>query len=305
MLKAVLTIMIIAVAASSQEDTRQIWDTYFGNSRARSQSQAAKSSRPNTSSGLQSRPQYRRVNTQPEPRSPSTKTGVARQALGAALGITIWKMQVPAAGDDVRLLVQESVTGPTAQFTPHRLEAGEVLRQGDRVRLSIETPAGGYLYVVDQEIYDHGTFGPPYLIFPVAETHGGDNRVRAGQLIEIPGRADKVNVFTIRTESPSEQGEKLTVLLAPAPISGFTLSREAQQLSKAVFDSWLTNFQSSYDHFELADGKGRAWSKAEEEAGADAKRLLTLEDPAPQTVFVFTGRVGKTLLVTVLLNVAP
>ena len=35
----------------------------------------------------------------------------------------------------------------------------------------------------------------------------------------------------------------------------------------------------------MVGGAGRAWSAAEQRAGADATRLLTQQDPPPQTVF--------------------
>ena len=36
---------------------------------------------------------------------------------------------------------------------------------------------------------------------------------------------------------------------------------------------------------EMVGGAGRAWSAEEQRAGADATRLLTQQDPPPQTVF--------------------
>ena len=42
------------------------------------------------------------------------------------------------------------------------------LRDGDRMRLSIEAPWDGYLYVLNREQYADGSTSDPYLIFPAA-----------------------------------------------------------------------------------------------------------------------------------------
>jgi hypothetical protein len=288
-----LLTLVPGFVASAQDETRQIFDTHFANSRV-----SAAPSAPRTT------PLYRHV-TQPEPANASgaaVKKSAHSDSPDAALGITIWKMLPPAAGDVARLLVLDRNSGSKDELTPHRIEAGDLLGIGDRVRLSIESPANGFLYVVDQELYSDGSLGPPYLIFPVNETRGGDNRVLAGQLVDIPEQSDPINAFTIKSKGPSDQGEKLTVLLSPGPIPGLPLVREARPLSNVVFRSWLQQFQSRSEHFELADGRGHSWTKAEQEAGADPKRLLTLSDPAPQTVFLFPGGRGKAILATVLLK---
>jgi hypothetical protein len=45
------------------------------------------------------------------------------------------------------------------------------------------------------------------------------------------------------------------------------------------------------DRFELSGGAGRTWTRAEQEAGADKTRILTQDDPPPQTVYrVAAGR---------------
>ena len=77
--------------------------------------------------------------------------------------------------------------GPRRHNTP--------LAIGDRVRLTIESSNNGYLYVIDRELDADGTKSDPYLIFPTARTREGDNAVRGGRLVDIPGSA------TIQTTS--------------------------------------------------------------------------------------------------------
>ena len=279
--------------ASAQDETRQIFDTHFANSRLSVAPSAPRAT-----------PIYRPVERQAPAKAAATasKQPARSNSSDAALGITIWKMWPSTVADVARLLVLDPTSGSKVEFTPHRIEAGDVLGIGDRVRLSIESPANGFLYVVDQELFSDGGLGPPYLIFPVNGTRGGDNRVLAGQLVDIPEQSDPVNAFTIKPKGPSDRGEKLTILLSPGPIPGIPLVRDALPLSNAIFRSWLQQSQSRAEHFELADGRGRSWTTAEQEAGTDPKRLLTLIDPAPQTVFLFPGGRGKPILATVLLK---
>src|SRR5437763_12423285 len=51
---------------------------------------------------------------------------------------------------------------------PERVEAGTTFREGDRVRLSVESPTKGYLYVLDRDVFADGTTGGVMLIYPWA-----------------------------------------------------------------------------------------------------------------------------------------
>ena len=58
----------------------------------------------------------------------------------------------------------------------------------------------------------------------------------------------------------------------------------------------MSQYRADFRIFELADGKGRAWTQPEKAAASDGKRLLTQSDPAPQTVFLFPGKAGKAVV---------
>ena len=53
---------------------------------------------------------------------------------------------------------------------------------------------------------------------------------------------------------------------------------------KVTFDPCATVLELAVK-LEMVGGAGRAWSTEEQRAGADATRLLTQQDPPPQTVF--------------------
>ena len=279
----------------AQEEARQIFDSYFAKNR---QAAAAPDAQ-------QPKPEYRPAGTrqgQPAKTTSAPAKASAAKPAGATLGVTVWKMQPPQPGDGVRLLVQ-TPSDAKGQYTPHRIEAGDLLSLEDKVRLAIEAPSGGYLYVIDQEIFANGP-GPPNLIFPTTGTRGGNNRVSGGQLIEIPSQTDAMPVFSIvLPKRPDYRGEHLTIILTPQPIPGLKLTDAALPLPPATFNAWMSQYRSEYRHFELAGGRGQAWTQPEQQAGANGTRLLTQADPAPQTVFFFPERAGKPVLASLDLRI--
>jgi hypothetical protein len=200
------------------------------------------------------------------------------------MGITVWRLRASASQDGgPRILVQEGAE--SISWTPQRVAAGSLLREGDRVRISIESPSTGYLYVIDREQYSSGKQGEPYLIFPTTRIHNGDNQVTAGKLIEIPAQEDRPNYFTLRKSKPIQTGEVLTVIVSDKPLEGLTIGAEAQLLSAEQVDGWEEKWKGQTQRFEMVGGAGRAWTKAEQEAGLDGTRRLTQDDPGPQTVY--------------------
>ena len=224
--------------------------------------------------------------TAPAPGSGYRRVVVRRPPANASvaeLGITIWRLRPAASGDTARLLVQEPQS--TTAWTPQRVEVGTPLNRGDRVRISIESPRDGFLYVVDRERYADGTLGDPYLIFPTTRTRGGDNRVVPGRLIEVPAQTDAPPYFTVEASRPDQVSESMTVIVTREALPGVTPSATPLRLSREVVTDWERRGGAVLERLELIGGAGRKWSGAEQRAGADATRLLTQQDPPPQTVF--------------------
>jgi hypothetical protein len=218
------------------------------------------------------------------------------------IGVTIWRLRHAAPGDNgARILVQEE--SQTVEWVPERVAATSALHGGDRVRLYIESPESGYLYVIDRERYASGERGQPFLIFPTTRTHGGDNKVSAGKLIEIPAQDDQPNFFSLRKSRPDQVEEELLVLLAPEPIAGLSLGPKALALTNEQAGQWEKQWGAGKtDLFELSGGAGKTWTHAEQQAGADGTRLLTQEDPPPQTVYRVAAGPGQPFLVKVRLR---
>ena len=193
-------------------------------------------------------------------------------------------------------------TAGSAQWTPQRIEIDSPLKIGERVRLSIESPRAGFLYVIDREQYADGSLGDAYLIFPTTRTRGGDNRVQSGKLIDIPAQEDSPSYFTL-VPSPSRNdqvAEVLTIMVAPQPISDLELSETPIRLSKADVAKWERTLSSGFERFEMVGGAGKAWTTVEKEASAmSSSRLLNQEEPAPQTIYRVASKSKNTFLVTV------
>src|SRR6266404_8129204 len=130
------------------------------------------------------------------------RTGPLRTRISARIqfeevGVTVWRLRPSRSSDEgARVLVQEGLK--QAEWTPERIEADTPLKIGDRVRLSVESPRPGFLYIIDREQYADGSLGEPMLIFPTLRTRGGGNRVLPGRLIDIRAQEEQYSYFTAR-----------------------------------------------------------------------------------------------------------
>jgi hypothetical protein len=234
--------------------------------------------------------------------SAPTKVSSVAMATPSEVGVTIWRLRPSTTSDDrgARMLVMEDAK--KKQFTPERIEADTPLRVNDRVRLSIESPRAGYLYVVDREQYADGTMGDPYLIFPTMRTRGGDNEVRPGKLIDIPAQEDDPNYFTL-VPSPSredEVSEILSILVTTMPLENVQITEKPLRLSKSQIQKLEKEWGSLVERYEMEGGAGQTWTAEEREASAvGTGRYLTQGDPSPQTIYLVEGKNNAGLLVTV------
>lgn len=275
-----------------EENSRRLWDSEFLKKRA-----AAKTTSPaRKSTG------YRRLPPQNPPSSgkPADSKVVDEKAEGEMVGVTVWKLRPSKQSDnqEARLLVEEEESGKK-EWTLVRVESETVFAPGDRVKLSIESPRDGYLYVIDREQYADGTFSDPYLIFPTLKNRNGDNSVRAGKVIELPERS----TFLLKPMRDDYTGEVLTVLVTQQPLAEVKAGPRMIKLEKEQLERWEKQWGVSAEQFELIGGAGKAYTKAEKEAGQEGARLLTQEDELPQTLYrINTGR-GNPLLINVPLKI--
>jgi hypothetical protein len=283
-----------AVSLGAQDGgDRRLWDTEFRQKRQTTRPAPAAPGRPAAPAPApqQPPPVYTRADA-----APATVA-----AAGEMLGITIWRLRAPRTSDaaDSRLLIQEDAASGQAEWTPERVEAGTSFTAGERVRLSIESPRTGFLYVIDREQYDDGSTSEPYLIFPTLRMRGGDNAVAAGKVIELP----QGSAFRLRPMRPDYRGELLTLLVTPNPLPGISPAAGIQKLERAVVDTWQRQWGADAERFEMVGGAGASYGKGDREAGVEG-RLLTQEDPLPQTLLRVAANSSQPLMVDIALRIS-
>ena len=267
-------------ATDPDEGTRQLWNQEFLAARPGARGPAV----PPSVGGKATTPK-------PAPAQPTQ----------GMVGVTVWQLRKAQPADDREIEIQAR----DGDWTPVRAQAGTPLRPGQKVRLGVESARSGYLYVIDREQYADGTYGDPYLIFPVLRTRNGNNRVSAGRLIEIPGMQDDPRFFTIRPTRPDQTAELLTVLVTPAPLNEVKIGRDPLKLDRGQVDGWEKRFGTKVDKLETPVRVGQSYTRAEKDAAASETRLLTLDEPPPQTLYRVEAKSGEPLLVNVPLRISP
>ena len=181
------------------------------------------------------------------------------------VGVTIWKLQRERS----RQLERVS----------KRVEADTKFREGDLLRISIESPIEGYLYIVDRDWFTAGSGGETNLIFPA---RGEDNRLKPGKLIDIP---TEIEASFKASPKPNQTGEMLTIIVTSSPLQ-LPLSNNPLPITNTQLSDWETKWSAITDRYEMNDGAGLTRTIAEQHAAAHSgTRQLTREDPSPQTIY--------------------
>lgn len=200
---------------------------------------------------------------------------------------------------DRRALIREKGKGKV--WTAERISNDAIFREGDYVRLSVESPRRGYLYVIDRDLFADGTTGGPMLIFPWA---GADNTLTAGRLIDIPGQEDDPNFFTANLTRQNQVGELLTFIMTSTPLK-LTLSDDPLPIAASDLSEWEKSLGGVTERYEMEGGAGEVWTiKEQQAAGKNRTRQLTREDPAPQTIYRVLTENKKGMLVNLALKYA-
>ena len=199
------------------------------------------------------------------------------------VGVTIWK-------------VQRVNDGGSTKEVAKRVEADTQFHDGDLLRLSIESPRPGYLYVVDRDWFTDGSSGDTNLIFPL---HGDDNRLEAGKLIDIP--AEHHTPFKTSPKA-NQAGEMLTIIVTESPLS-LPISKDVLPVSNTQLAEWERMWSGMTERFEMNGGAGQARTIEEQQAASPTGiRQLTRDDPSPQTIYFLNPRSGHGLLFNLLLS---
>lgn len=274
---------IISYGQQPEDQTRDLWDTAFLQKRPAGKKQI-KRKQP---------VRYKVIGKKILPASPTPTNNAA------VVGVTVWRLRPSKTSDDeeVRQLIYQQ-----GEWTPERVTAGSPLSENSRVQLTIESPRSGYLYVFDREIYADKTFGEPFLIFPTLSLNGGDNKVSAGRVIEIPSAEDKPPFYTLKRSSLNHQGETLTVIVTDKPLTELTIGRNALKIPAEQFNSYEKQWGALTQQLELEGGSGTAMNKAEK-AAMKKNEVLTQNDSLPQTIYRILAKPNQPLLLTIPLSI--
>jgi hypothetical protein len=279
MIVIVITVLIAGAGSAGGQDAgdraRGLWDKTF------------ESARPRT-----------RRNRNRPPASQITEAN-------ALIGITIWRLRGPelqTGSEKPRSLEHKPEVIPS-NLQAERVETNTLFRQDDSIRIGIEVPHDGFLYVIDREVYVDGSLGDPVLIFPTKRTRGGDNKVYPGRLIEIPAQTDRPPYFTFQRTRKEQVSDRLTIIVSPFRFA-IEIPYQASRLERSVVTKWENLWSASSERRDAAGNAGKQRTRAEQEA-VEGKRLLARGDPLPQTIFRASVRPGSPLLITVPLRIAP
>jgi len=249
---------------SSQEYTRAITADDFTKARPKSK-QPGKRGKPKRRS-------YRFAST------PQTGPVDSSDQQRLQLGVTIWKLQPINQNRFGLAHVRQD------QWLAKRVEADTAFRVGDLLRLSIESPRPGYLYIIDSDWYADGSLGETNLIFPRL---GENNRLEPGKLIDIP--AQDQPPFRA-TPKANQAGESLIFIVTATPIP-LPVYQMTLPISESQLMIWKESWGAFTERLELNGGAGQARTLSEQRAAAPTgARQLTREDPGPQTIFLLTPR---------------
>jgi len=176
------------------------------------------------------------------------------------------------------------------------VETDAKFREGDLLRLSIESPRAGYLYVVDRDWFNNGSAGETNLIFPL---RGDDNRLQAGKLIDIPA-GDQAPFMT--KPKPDQVGEMLTIIVTSSPLA-LPVLQDTLPISNDQLAEWEKKWSGLTERFEMKGGPGQTRTIIEQQAATRRGiRQLTRDDPAPQTIYFISPKSSDGLLFNLMLS---
>ena len=233
---------------------------------------------------------------------PKVAANVKQILKNEELGVTFWRLRPLEADETDAPTFPVLINSGTENWTAERVGSATTFQKGDRVRFTVESSRSGFLYIVNREFYADGTTAEADLIFPTLRTRGGDNRVAAGSLIEIPASSDSVPYFTIKPRRADYAGEEIAVIISPVKIPDIEIGLRAQKINREIVGKWLKDWGATVDIYDAEDGEGVAYTTNEAQAAGVQSRALTQEEPLPQTIYRVQARADAPLAVVFRMN---
>ena len=115
-------------------------------------------------------------------------------------------------------------------------------------------------------------------------TRGGENRVGAGSLVDVPASTDSVPYFTIKPKRADYAGEEIVVLITKEKMP-FETRMKPIALDSAQLLRWSNDWGTTVDIYDAEDGEGIPMTNTEMVTAQTSGRSLEQEEPLPQTIY--------------------
>jgi hypothetical protein len=246
--------------------------------------------------GLKTDPkrEKRKKPTTVTPRRPFTPGPPTAGTEFAQVGITVWRVEAEKG---------KGVEQAGSEQTQVRLDTNAAYANGDQIRLTIISPTGGYLYVVDQEQYSDGSHGPAYLVFPTLTTRKGNNLIGAWEPVQVPAYPSSWR-FKPRTLAEGEvrkrqTAEVFTVIISPKPLIGISrISDQQLKLDKGEFERWQAQWKTPVRQFDMENMVGQSVKTGSKGVDQVGKEAISEEELDAQTTYQVAIKPGTPIMVT-------
>lgn len=177
-----------------------------------------------------------------------------------------------------------------------RLDTNAPYSNGDTVRFVIESPSTGYMYIVDQEQYADGSYGPAMLVFPTSKTRKGNNLVPPWTPVEVPAYPS-VWRFKPRELKEGElrkmqTAEVFTIIISPKLlVDRSRISDKQLALDKGEFEGWQAKWQTTIQQFDVENAAGQIVKST------GVERVGDEDDVGAQTTYQVVIKPGNPIFV--------
>lgn len=183
----------------------------------------------------------------------------------AQVGVIVWRVDngrskgVEQVGEEQRI---------------ERVDTNESYTDGDTIRLTIESPLRGYLYIVDQEQYADGSYGPAMLVFPTLKNRTR-NFLEEWIPVDVPAYPA---VWRFKPREPkkgevrkTQIAELFTIIISPKPlVDPGRIGSEQMTLPEKEFKDWKDKWEQPVEQFDVENSAGQIGkSKGVAQVGED------------------------------------
>jgi hypothetical protein len=211
-------------------------------------------------------------------------------AVEMSLGFNLWRMRPSPPNAEVkeRGFVLESDPKGDQEWSAERVSLQGAIREGDRIRFTIQALQPGYLYVINRELYRDGKGSQATLIFPSIHIMRGENHVSPGVPLRIPDPDDRIATFTVKRSRPDQRAILLLLILAPQPLPEIKPRFKDQELPDSLVDDWVRKWGAGVSLTESAAMAGQLFTNADQRAEKAHSPV-----PASQSMTVFRKKTAQ------------